>query len=389
MILPLLLAFASQGAPNILVVILDDVGWIDLSLVDTPSIDHLASQGRTYQRFYVTPLCSPSRSQIFYGVAPAVTGMGAPLGPGDPFEIPAQYETFPRLLRGIGYSTAVFGKVHTVSREPADVLREFGEGHAWTPGNLGSEFVGTEHGNYYKWLRGDGEEKSAETTYATTAVTDAALEWIALRKESPWCAVVAYHAVHAIWEPVPGGKDGTERELLEDMLAFMDLELGRLLGSVDLQTTLVYLVSDNGTPDAEPDPTGGSGKGTLAETGIRVPLIVAGWDEPKGVSDALVCADQIHGDILSRACGTGSALGGETCFVQRFRPNGYGPRNLDRRAAILASPWVKLIRTGRTEQLRALPSGELLDPEDHPEIVARLRKIMAQGDPPARASNRR
>ena len=378
----MILALLLLQTPNVVAVVIDDVGWIDVELVATPSMDWLSSQGTTYTRFYVSPVCTPSRTQFLYGLPSSVTGMGAPFQLSLAFEICADLVSLPRELRGIGYRTALFGKNHTIAVDPGRVLEEWDEAHAWTQENIRTP----KPRSYYLWDRLDGLSPSVESTYATTAVTDAALAWLSSpeRMKGPWFACVSYHAIHAPWQDAPGQVPGeTHRERLEGMLAFLDIEIGRLLGAIDLESTLVYLFSDNGTPpEATPSPVPGKGKYTVREPGIRVPLVIAGWNEPKGVSNDLVCITQLRGDILSRASGNGKRLGGSSCLVQYFRPNGLGPRSFDRRAAVLSSPWVKLTYENGIEHLYVLPSDEEVPMKDYPDLVNRLRAILEVGDVP-------
>jgi arylsulfatase A-like enzyme len=114
-----------EQAPNILLVVLDDVGFAQLgcfgSTVATPRIDALAAEGLRYNRFHVTSICSASRAALLTGRNHHAVGVGmtmeTPLGfPGYTGRIPASAALLPRVLRDHGYNTFAVGKWHLVPR---------------------------------------------------------------------------------------------------------------------------------------------------------------------------------------------------------------------------------------------------------------------------------
>lgn len=113
------------GAPNVLLVLLDDTGFAQLGCfggdLDTPNFDRLAAGGLRYQRFHVTALCSPTRACILTGRNHHAVGMGfltdIPTGyPGYSTRIPRSAAALPRILRDAGYSTMAIGKWHLAPR---------------------------------------------------------------------------------------------------------------------------------------------------------------------------------------------------------------------------------------------------------------------------------
>src|SRR5438309_10042453 len=109
------------GAPNVVVVVLDDMGFAQLgcfgSDIDTPHIDRLADRGLRYNRFHVTALCSPTRAALLSGPNHHAVGFGsiaeAHSGwPGYNAMWPRSAASIAEILRDSGYSTAVFGKCH-------------------------------------------------------------------------------------------------------------------------------------------------------------------------------------------------------------------------------------------------------------------------------------
>lgn len=114
---------APAGAPNVVVILLDDVGFGAASTfggpVDTPALDRLAAQGLRYNRFHTTGICSPTRASLLTGRNPHATGIGAVENSSD--ERPGysgfhtkDTATIATILRQNGYNTAAFGKWHQV-----------------------------------------------------------------------------------------------------------------------------------------------------------------------------------------------------------------------------------------------------------------------------------
>jgi len=148
------------GAPNVVVVVLDDLGFAQLGCfggdVDTPAIDALAAHGLRYRSFHVTALCSPTRACVLTGRNHHAVGMGfltdIPIGyPGYNGRIPRSAATLPRLLRDVGYSTFAVGKWHLAPRWEQSASGPF---ERW-PLGLGFE-------RYYGFLNGDTNQWTPE-----------------------------------------------------------------------------------------------------------------------------------------------------------------------------------------------------------------------------------
>lgn len=112
---------APAGAPNILLILTDDVGFGSPSLlggpVPTPTFDALGREGAIYNRFNTTAICSPTRASLLTGRNPQAVGMGYVANWATPYEgytsvIPKSAGTVARHLTDNGYSTAMFGKAH-------------------------------------------------------------------------------------------------------------------------------------------------------------------------------------------------------------------------------------------------------------------------------------
>jgi arylsulfatase len=205
-----------QGAPNVLVVLLDDVGFGASSAFggpcQTPNFEKLAANGLKYNRFHTTALCSPTRQALLTGRNHHSVGMGgiteiATSAPGYNSILPNTCSPIARTLKLNGYSTAQFGKCHEV---PVWQTSPMGPFDAWPTGGGGFEyfygFIGGETNQYYPAIY-EGTtpiepEKTPEQGYHFTQdMTDKAIKWVsqqkALMADKPFFIYFAPGATHA------------------------------------------------------------------------------------------------------------------------------------------------------------------------------------------------
>ena len=204
------------GAPNVLIVLLDDVGFAASSAFggpcSTPTAERLAAGGLKYNRFHTTALCSPTRQALLTGRNHHTVGMGgiteiATSAPGYSSIRPKPCAPLAETLKLNGYATAQFGKCHEV---PVWETSPQGPFDGWPSGGGGFEhfygFIGGETNQYAPAIY-DGTvpvepEKTAEEGYHFTEdMTDRAIAWVreqkALTPEKPFFVYFAPGATHA------------------------------------------------------------------------------------------------------------------------------------------------------------------------------------------------
>ena len=219
-----------RGAPNVVVVVLDDVGFAQLgcygSDIETPAIDGLAEQGVRLTNFHTTAVCSPTRASLLTGRNHHRVGVGMlpdlPMSfPGYTARIPDEAATLAQILRGEGYATFAIGKWHLTPRDERSPSGPFDN---WPLGK------GFEH--FYGFLGGDANHWAPELVRDNAYVDpprtpdegyhlteDLADETIArlreLRRNQPtrpflaWLALGAAHAPHHVspeWSDAYAGR---------------------------------------------------------------------------------------------------------------------------------------------------------------------------------------
>jgi arylsulfatase len=205
-----------KGAPNVLIVLLDDAGFGSSSAFggpcQTPTFEKLAANGLRYNRFHTTALCSPTRQALLTGRNQHSVGMGgiteiATSAPGYTSIRPNTAAPLAETLKLNGYSTAQFGKCHEV---PVWQTSPMGPFNAWPTGGGGFEyfygFLGGETNQYAPALYNgtmpvEPDRTPEEGYHFTEDMTDHALDWIrqqkALMPDKPFFVYFAPGATHA------------------------------------------------------------------------------------------------------------------------------------------------------------------------------------------------
>jgi arylsulfatase B len=331
-------------APNVLFLIVDDLGAEGVTLypdlagntgqVPVPNIEALAEEGVVFDNAWSSPACSPTRGTIVSGQYAHRTGVTA-VGN----VLPTSTTTlFDRLTAGSpAYEQAFIGKYHlgggsidpvpsaAFPQAPAILQHVRDIGITSFRGILGGGVA-----DYFNWTTFDVSRPSeATTTYATTALTDYAIDFIheheATKPDEPWFLYQAYNAPHAanggnspyqvppanlhsvdlssVGNPAPGSS-ATNIPVYKANIQALDTELGRLFAEIDLENTVVIFVGDNGTPPPVKDDGTKlrSSKGSVYEGGVRAPVVIAGAGVTRrGRDNHLVVSSDYHATILELA----------------------------------------------------------------------------------------
>ncbi len=204
-----------KGAPNVLVVLIDDVGFGASSAFGgpcaTPTAERLADNGLKYNRFHTTALCSPTRAALLTGRNHHTVGMGgitelASGAPGYTSVIPNTTAPLAQMLKLNGYSTAQFGKCHEV---PVWETSPMGPFRQWPTGQGFEHFYGFIGGETNQWAPAiyqdtvpiEPENGDDPDYHFGEDMTDHAIGWIrqqrALMPDKPFFAYYAPGATHA------------------------------------------------------------------------------------------------------------------------------------------------------------------------------------------------
>jgi arylsulfatase A-like enzyme len=401
-------------APNVLLIVVDDLGYGDLGCygskqIRSPGIDRLAREGVRLTDCYANaPICSPSRAALLTGNYPQRAGFEWAVNYGERGRgLAASEPSVTRALRNAGFRTALFGKWH------------LGYDNRFNPTSLGfDEFFGflAPDVDYYSHNEVTGEPGLYEGTkpvyrrgYITDLIAERALAFIDKNAGRPFFLEVSFNAPHYPFQPPGNPEDirtlrtygpltGTRADYIQ-IVTHLDLRINDVLRSIDSHglaaKTLVIFVSDNGGERLSSNAPFSGGKFTLWEGGIRVPCLLRwpGVISPGTVSHQAVITMDLAPLILA-ACkaspaGT-SALDGvdvlpiitgqlperERTFFWRIQ----GPLDPDPQKAARRGRW-KYLCEGDTEMLFDLETdpGEFRElSKSYPTIVAELKKAMRE-----------
>jgi arylsulfatase len=263
------------GAPNVLIVLIDDAGFGSSSAFggpcQTPSAERLAAGGLKYTRFHTTALCSPTRQALLTGRNHHSVGMGgiteiASGSPGYSSVLPNSAAPLAKTLKLNGYATAQFGKCHEV---PVWETSPAGPFNAWPTGGGGFEhfygFIGGEANQWYPTLF-DGttpvetSRTPEEGYHLVDDMTERAISWIgqqkALRPDQPffvYFAPGATHAPHHVpkeWADKYKGKFDNGWDKLREETFARQKKLGVIPADCELTARHQQIPSWDSMPDA-------------------------------------------------------------------------------------------------------------------------------------------
>ncbi len=344
--------------PNIIFILIDDLGWKDLSIYksefyETPNIDSLSEDGVIFLNAYTaSPLCSPTRASIMTGKYPARLGItnyiggrerGKLIPPENKEYLPFEEKTIAKALKEAGYRTYHIGKWH-LGEKPY-----WPENHGFDKNIGGCEWGSPRYG-YFSPYRIPTLEDGEEGEYLTDRLTDEAIK-IIKETEEPFFIYFSHYAVHVpIQVPekyVPKYKEKVKKLRLDKVKTFetgeyfpcehkkhlrvvrrlvqsdpyyagmienLDENIGRVINTLKetgkYENTIIIFTSDNGgLSTAEGSPTCNfplrEGKGWIEEGGVRVSLIIRwpGITEKlrKNVCEVPVISTDFYPTILEMA----------------------------------------------------------------------------------------
>lgn len=293
-------AAAESPKPNVVVFLADDAGWGDYSqngnrMVATPNIDSIARTGVTLDRFYVCPVCAPTRAEFLTGRYHPRGGVrGVSTGQE---RLNLDEKTVADAFKASGYATGAFGKWHNGSQWPYHPLaRGFDEYFGYTSGHWGEYFDPPLEENG-KMVRQKG--------YIVDVCTDKALDFIERNKSRPFFCYVPFTTPHSPWavpekdwqrfkdKPITQTATSADKENADEtrcalaMIENQDANVGRILAKLKqsglTENTIVIYFSDNG-PNSHRWTGGMKGKkATTDEGGVRSTFFIS-WPSqlPKG-----------------------------------------------------------------------------------------------------------
>jgi arylsulfatase A-like enzyme len=299
-------AAVDSGRPNVIVILTDDQGHGDLGfhgnpILRTPRLDRLALESTRFTRFYVSPVCSPTRSSLLTGRYHYRTGvvdtyLGRSLMHPDE-------TTLAELLAREGYRTGIFGKWHLGDNYPMRPIDQgFQEALVHKGGGIGQPSDPPGGESYFDPVLQHNGKPVKTRGYCSDVYTDAALAFIAAHHAQPFFVWLAFNAPHTPLEvpesyerryremnleparfpnpgrPIPAAYSAETTAKIYGMVENIDDNVGRLLDQLarlklDARTVVVFL-SDNG-PQQPRFNNGLRGlKGSVYEGGLRVPFLV-------------------------------------------------------------------------------------------------------------------
>jgi arylsulfatase A-like enzyme len=390
--------------PNVVLIITDDQGYGDLGLhgndrIKTPNLDRLGRESVRLTRFYVSPVCAPTRASLLTGRYNYRTGVvdtylgRAMMHPDE--------TTLAEQLAQSGYRTGIFGKWHLGDNYPLRPIDQgFQESLVCTGGGITQP--SDPEGNHYQDPQLLHNGRTAKFRgYCTDIFTDHALKFVERNRARPFFLYLAPNAPHTPLEideskVVPyraAGLDETTARIYA-MATNIDENVGRLLHKLRdaglERDTIVLFLTDNGPQQPRYNAGMRGLKGGVYEGGIRVPCFVR-W--PAALKPAEVDTPAAHIDLaptLLDACGLSTKseakidgrsvlplLRGDgpewpdrPLFLQWHRGDQPEPF---RNAAVITRRY-KLVDGKELYDLQADPAERKDQAAEHPEVVSRLRR---------------
>lgn len=419
-----------QTKPNIIIVLADDLGWGDLgfhgSKIKTPNIDRLSETGIQLTRFYVAPICSPTRAGLLTGMYPNRFGIRENvIPPWRDYGLDPANTILPEFLKEHGYrNRAIIGKWHLGHSRPEYYPTNNGFTHFYGHLNGAIDYFTHERDGELDWH--NDLASCYDKGYTTDLIAAESVRCIReYSKDGPFFLYVAFNAPHTPLQAktedlklygydeskpsfsnkkgaVAVGQGNTREQTYSAMVTCMDRGIGAILQTLkDLnidENTLVLFMSDNGADEG----SGGGSSGPLNghkfqeyDGGVRSPAVIrwpAGFGKQKEVAQLsgfvdvfpTICeivAPESKSPAVFDGISILDVLKGKREHINRTFYLGCG--------AYIENDW-KIIRTGQNPKMK-LEHDVLFDlvddpyekadlSEKHPEILKRLNQQVLKYD---------
>ena len=378
-------ATSKNARPNVVLVFVDDLGIGDIgpfgnTKFRTPNLDRLASQGRRFNSFYATPVCSMSRAALMTGCYNVRVSIPGVLFPPSRIGLNPAETTVAEVLKRQGYATTCIGKWHLGHLPPFLPTNQGFDSYFGIPYSndmtidpenavFADECVFREGMNAEKaraeairntvpLMRGEKiVEYPADQTTLTKRYTEEAIRFIHANKEGPFFLYLPHSMVHTPLFASEAFRGKSPEGLFGDVVEEMDWSVGQLMQTLDelklADDTLFIFTSDNGAASGSSLPYRGR-KGSTFEGGVREPCIMR-W--PGKIPAGTEC-NQIAGNI--DVLPTLAAIAGAPLAAD----NTVAGREIDGRdiSSQLFDPKAGPVRDVqlhfRTEQLQAIRKGD-------------------------------
>lgn len=329
-----------SSKPNILLIIADDMGLdatpsysIGNTKPNMPNLQSMITSGLKFNNVWSNPTCTPTRGTIItgkYGFRTNVTEVGDVLSTS---EISLQKHLD---NSNFGYNHAVIGKWHLSN-------------NVSHPNDMGiNYYAGILDGgvpSYTNWSLTVNGESSTSTEYATTKLTDLAINWVE-EQTQPWFLWLAYNAAHTPFHLPPNdlhsqGNLPSDQASIDAnplpyylaMLEAMDTEMGRLISAMsedERDNTVIIFIGDNGTPNqVAQDYLSTRVKGSLFQGGINVPMVISGKSVTRvnDIEDALINTTDLFATISELAGNSTPEINDSKSFKDLLSDSAANKRN--------------------------------------------------------------
>lgn len=279
---------------NVVIILADDQGWGDLSIsgnvnLETPNIDQLAETGVTFDRFYVSPVSSPTRAELLTGRYHPRGGVFSTSAGGERLDL--DEITIADYFKKAGYSTAAYGKWHNGTQPPYHPnARGFDDFYGFCSGHWG---------NYFSPMLEHNGEIVTGNGFIIDDLTDHGINFIEKNKDHPFFLYLPYNTPHSPMQvPDRWWKKFENKELEmrhcnpeQENIQFtraalamcenIDWNVGRVVTKIEelglSENTIIVYFSDNGPNSWRWNDNMKGIKGSTDEGGVRSPLFIK-WD---------------------------------------------------------------------------------------------------------------